>query len=249
MLASIDLLEMGLALCLGLSAFVCLFDRHVARATCAFVVFALLMVLVWGWLGAPWLALVEFVLGVLLTGATLFYALGAFGYHPRYFSFHELTGSDLWPRFGFFRRVSSSSRHIDTFRGPVSHRLARAVLTVAWCFMVGAVLRLVMPGMAYAPSEHPLMLVAVLIVGTAMGAFALHRHRLRRLIAFNVLGSSVFLLMTGLAGTVEGAQALVGVALMIAWLGSLLGALVIRQLRAHEGEADQEDLQHPERAQ
>ncbi|WP_447553683.1 hydrogenase subunit MbhD domain-containing protein [Vreelandella sp. EE22] len=227
MLASIDLMEAGLALCLALAALVCLFDRHVARATCAFVLFALLMALAWWWLGAPWLALAEVGLGALLTGASLFYALGAWGHGLRYLCLRDVS-------------LRHPTTAFDTFRGPLSHRFARGVLTLAWCVMVGAVIRIVMPGMAYAPSEHPLMLVAVLLVGTAMGAFALHRHRLRRLLAFNVLGSGVFLLMTGLAGTIEGAQALVGVGLMVAWLGSLLGALLIRHLHVHEDEAQQE---------
>ncbi|UYF98982.1 MULTISPECIES: hypothetical protein [unclassified Halomonas] len=223
MLASIDLWEAGLAACLALAALVCLFDRHVARATCAFLAFSLAMTLAWWWLGAPWLALLELVLGVLLTGTALFYALGAF------------THGFSW------RAFQRESHHVDTFQGPVSHRFARAALTLAWCVMIGAVIRLVVPGMAYSLSEHPLMIVAVLMVGTAMGAFALHRHRLRRLLAFNVLGSGVFLLMTGLAGTEEGAQALVGVGLVIAWFGSLLGALLIRHLHSHEDEAGEED--------
>ncbi|MFG6667097.1 DUF4040 domain-containing protein [Halomonas sp. HNIBRBA4712] len=225
MLASIDPWETALAVCLALATLVCLFDRHVLRATVAFIALALFMVLAWAWLGAPWLALAELALGVLLTGAALFYALGAF---------HR----------GLARRaLGRKSPHIDTFQGPVSHRFARGALTLAWCVMVGAVIRLVVPGMAYAPSEHPLMLVAVLMVGTAMGAFALHRHRLRRLLAFNVLGSGVFLLMIGLAGAHEGAQALVGVGLFIACVGTLLGALLIRHLHSHDDEANQEDIQ------
>lgn len=229
MLASIDLWEGALALLLGLAALVCLFDRHVLRAAWAFGVFALLMTLAWAWLGAPWLAAAELVLGVLLTGASLFHALGAFEGRFSRFSFRDMARLErAYP--------------IDTFRGPMSHRLTRALLTLAWCVMVGAVIRIVMPAMTYAPSEHPLMLVAVLLVGTAMGAFALHRHRLRRLLAFNVLGSGVFLLMVGLAGTMEGAQALVAVGLLIAGLGSLAGALLIRRLRAHEDDADDEHM-------
>ncbi|WP_252107051.1 MULTISPECIES: hypothetical protein [unclassified Halomonas] len=234
MLASIDLLEIGLSLCLGAAALVCLFDRHVGRATNAYVAFALSLVLAWLWLGAPLLALIELVLGGLVTGASLFYALGALDARRRGLRFHVTS-------------LRRHGPHIDTFRGPVSHRLARTLLTVAWCGMVGAVIRLVMPEMAYNPSEHPLMLVAVLLVGLAMGAFALHRHRLRRLLAFNVLGSGVFLLVVGLAGTAEGSQALVGVGLLVASLGSLLGAVLIRELNAHEDEASQEQAGAPGR--
>mgnify|MGYP002647924075 CR=1 FL=1 len=99
----------------------------------------------------------------------------------------------------------------------------------------GAALRYLLPDMAYSLSEHPLMLAAVVMVSAAMGAFALHRHWLRRLMAFNVLGSGVFLLLAGMAGPLPNAQALIGVGLLIAWLGTLLGVLLIRHLLQLEG--------------
>lgn len=218
MIASSTLLEGGLALCLCVVALACLFDRHLLRASCLFVVFALLMTLAWWWLGAPWLALAELVLGALLTGASFFYALRMF------------PSDTETPTRG--RRVT----YYDNLRGSWHHGLARALLALAWCLMMGGAIRYVMPEMAYSPTEHPLVLAAVFIAATAMGAFALHRHLLRRLLAFNILGSGVFLLLAGMAGTVEGAQALVSVGLTIAWLGSLLGALLIRHLLLLEGE-------------
>ncbi|MDP3535532.1 DUF4040 domain-containing protein [Halomonas sp. M1] len=218
MIASSILLEGGLALCLCVVALACLFDRHLLRASCLFVVFALLMTLAWWWLGAPWLALAELVLGALLTGASFFYAL-------RMFPSDAETSTRG-------RRVT----YYDNLRGSWHHGLARAFLALAWCLMMGGAIRYVMPEMAYSPTEHPLVLAAVFIAATAMGAFALHRHLLRRLLAFNILGSGVFLLLAGMAGTVEGAQALVSVGLAIAWLGSLLGALLIRHLLLLEGE-------------
>lgn len=218
MIASSTLLEGGLALCLCVVALACLFDRHLLRASCLFVVFALLMTLAWWWLGAPWLALAELVLGALLTGASFFYAL-------RMFPSDTETSTRG-------RRVT----YYDNLRGSWHHGLARAFLALAWCLMMGGAIRYVMPEMAYSPTEHPLVLAAVFIAATAMGAFALHRHLLRRLLAFNILGSGVFLLLAGMAGTVEGAQALVSVGLTIAWLGSLLGALLIRHLLLLEGE-------------
>lgn len=218
MIASSTLLEGGLALCLCLVALACLFDRHLLRASGLFVVFALLMTLSWWWLGAPWLALAELVLGALLTGGSFFYALRMFP-----------CDAEMSTR---GRRVT----YYDNLRGSWHHGLARALLALAWCLMMGGAIRYVMPVMAYSPTEHPLVLAAVFIAATAMGAFALHRHLLRRLLAFNILGSGVFLLLAGMAGTVEGAQALVSVGLTIAWLGSLLGALLIRHLLLLEGE-------------
>ena len=219
MIASSTLLEGGLALCLCVVALACLFDRHLLRASSLFVLFALLMTLAWWWLGAPWLALAELVLGALLTGASFFYAL-------------RMLPSDVDPS-PHGRRVS----YYDNLQGIWHHGVARALLALAWCLMMGGAIRYVMPVMAYSPAEHPLVLAAVFIAATSMGAFALHRHLLRRLLAFNILGSGVFLLLAGMAGTVEGAQALVSVGLAIAWLGSLLGAVLIRHLLLLEGES------------
>lgn len=101
--------------------------------------------------------------------------------------------------------------------------------------MVGAAIRYVIVDMAFSPSEHPLLLAGVLIAASALGAFALHRHLLRRLLAFNLLGSGVFMLLAGVAGTSAAAQALISVGLLVAWLGSMLGALLIRQLLHLEG--------------
>lgn len=218
MIASSTLLEGGLALFLCIVALACLFDRHLLRASCLFVGFALLMTLAWWWLGAPWLALAELVLGALLTGASFFYAL-------------NVCPSRL--------KTSTGDRHLtcyDNVRVSWHHGLTRALLALAWCLMMGGAIRYVMPAMAYSPAEHPLVLAGVFIAASGMGMFALQRHLLRRLLAFNVLGSGVFLLLAGMAGTAEAVQVLVGVGLTIAWLGSLLGALLIRHLRYSEGE-------------
>ncbi|HSP31654.1 MAG TPA: hypothetical protein VLO13_06560, partial [Halomonas sp.] len=45
----------------------------------------------------------------------------------------------------------------------------------------------------------------------------------------------VFMLLAGVAGTSASAQALISVGLFVAWLGSMLGALLIRQLLYLEG--------------
>ncbi|WP_249978606.1 Na(+)/H(+) antiporter subunit B [Vreelandella olivaria] len=220
MIASFVLLEGVVALCLGAAALVCLFDRHLLRASCLFVVFALFMALAWLLLGAPWLALVEVVLGVVFTGACFFYALGVF------------SPGTTYPAYNI-----DAMNYYDYSRDSCSHGVTRVLLALAWCLMMGGAIRYVMPEMVYSPTEHPLVLASIVIAATAMGAFAFHRHLLRRLLAFNILGSSVFLLLAGMAGTVEGAQALISVGLSIAWLGSLLGALLIRYLLMFDHDA------------
>ncbi|MGS2744387.1 hydrogenase subunit MbhD domain-containing protein [Halomonas sp. LS-001] len=224
MVASIDYAESGLALCLVAAALACLFDRHLKRASGLFLLFALLMSLSWWQLGAPWLALAELVLGLVLTGGSFFYALKA------------------------FPATVEKAPHYDRSHHRWSHGVARAVLALAWSVMIGGAIRFLLPDMAYSLTEHPLIIAAVIIVATAMGVFALHRHMLRRLMAFNVLGSGVFLLLAGMAGTMPGAQALISVGLTIAWLGTLLGVLLIRQLVLLEGvlslESDSDAARH-----
>lgn len=224
MIASIDYAESGLALCLVAAALACLFDRHLKRASSLFLLFALLMSLSWWQLEAPGLALAELLLGLVLTGGSFFYALNAFP-----------ATADKLP-------------HYDRSRHHLSHRVARAGLALAWSVMIGGAIQFLLPDMVYSLTEHPLIIAGVIIVATAMGAFALHRHMLRRLVAFNVLGSGVFILLAGMAGTRPGAQALISVGLTIAWLGTLLGVLLIRQLVSLEGvlvlESDSDAARH-----
>lgn len=211
MIASFDAIETLLALCLTVAALACLFDRHLVRASCFFVVFAITMTLAWWLLGAPWLAAAELLLGVVLTGACFFYALG------------------------MFPPNASPTLTRDSFHEPWSRAVARLILALGWFVMVGAAIRYVIADMVYSPTEHPLLLAGVVITACALGAFALYHHLLRRLLAFNILGSGVFMLLAGLAGTTGAAQALITVGLSIAWLGTMLAALLIRQLLHLEG--------------
>ncbi|MFB9866418.1 hydrogenase subunit MbhD domain-containing protein [Vreelandella sulfidaeris] len=211
MIASHDAVDVVLALCLTMAALVCLFDRHMVRACRVFVVFAAAMTLAWWRLEAPWLAVVELALGVGLTGLCFFYALGR-----------------------VYADAQFSLKH-DHFREPWSRVVIRVVLALAWFVFVGAAIRYVMADMVYSPTEHPLLLAGVIITATALGAFALHQHLVRRLLAFNLLGSGVFMLLAGVAGTSLAAQALISVGLLVACLGSILGALLIRQLLRLEG--------------
>ena len=208
---ALDAIEVLLALFLTALALVCLFDRHLVRACYSFVAFAVAMTLAWWQLGAPWLVVAELLLGVVLTGLCFFYALGRL-----------LPGA-------------SPPLQRDTFSEPWSRLAIRLLLALAWFVMVGAAIRYVIVDMAFSPSEHPLLVSGVLIAACALGAFALNRHLLRRLLAFNLLGSGVFMLLAGVAGTSPSAQALISVGLLVAWLGTMLGALLIRQLLHLQG--------------
>ncbi|QNI02175.1 hypothetical protein HXW73_04070 [Halomonas sp. SH5A2] len=225
MIASLDATEAMLALCLIVGALACLYDRHLVRACCFFVAFALTMTIAWWYFGAPWLAVVELSLGVILTGLSLFYALGLF-----------LPGG-------------SSPLERDTFSNTWPRKVARVFLVLGWLVMLGSVIRFAIPGMVNLPLEQPLLLAGVVIIASALGAFALHRHLVRRLLAFNILGSGVFMLLVGVAGPTAAAQALISVGLCVAWLGSMLAALLIQQLVYLAGaDSMRGDDDHRERA-
>lgn len=206
MIASFDAIETVLALCLVVAALACLYDRHLVRACCFFVAFALSMTIAWWHFGTPWLAVAELLLGVILTGLSLFYALGLFASGD----------SPLLKR--------------DTFSDARPRKMARVLLVLGWLIMLGSVIRFAITDMINTPVEQPLLLAGVVIIANALGAFALHRHLVRRLLAFNILGSGVFMLLAGVAGPSAAAQALISVGLCVAWLGSVLSAVLIQQL-------------------
>lgn len=195
------------------TAAACLLDRHLARACLAFVAFALVMALTWWQLGAPWLAAAEALLGALLTGAALFHALGRAGEVPR------LPRCDETP---------------PTSVG-ATWRLAGVL---AWLVLTALAVNWLLGGRGLWPARSAvasLVPAGLLVMALGLWAFAHHRHLLRRLLAFNVLGSGVFLLLAGLAGTAPEVQGLILVGLAVALVGSVLGALLLRRLHALEG--------------
>lgn len=203
-----------LAVLLLLTALACLVDRCLRRACRSFVCFALLMALTWWQLGTPLLAVVEAVLGALLTGFSLFFALG-FGAH------HRLP-----------RR--------DTLPGAAPSGLGAWLLPLAWWMMAAAASLLLVDDVGTSLPEAlaalgSLTMAGLAIIGLGLWAFTRHRHLLRRLLAFNVLGSGVFLVLVGVAGPRMEAQALILAGLIVALLGSLLGASLIRRLFVLDG--------------
>ncbi|KAA0010106.1 hypothetical protein F0A17_19090 [Billgrantia pellis] len=76
------------------------------------------------------------------------------------------------------------------------------------------------------------------LLGLGLWAFALHRHLIRRLLGFNVIGTGIFLILVSLADETERAAAhgLIITGLVVAMLGTALGALLIRRLEALEAQ-------------
>ncbi|WP_083651560.1 hydrogenase subunit MbhD domain-containing protein [Vreelandella massiliensis] len=204
--------ETVLALMLIGASWATLFDRLLLRACVMFVVFALALTLAWWLLEAPWLALAELLLGAVLTPAALFYALGVLP-----------LGSPLLPKRDW---------RVETW----PHAGVRVLLALGWLVLLLLALYTLTPTFSDVFEESPLMVAGAIMVASGLGAFALHRHSLRRLLAFNVLGSGVFLLLAGLAGTLIKAQALIMVGLLVAWLGTLLGSLLIRRIYWLQGQ-------------
>lgn len=190
----------------------CLLDRHLRRACLVFIVFALVMSLTWWQLGTPWLAAGEALLGSLLTGAALLHGLGRAGDVPR-----------LEPRDTTVHRGGEA---------PVRWFAALGWLILTALAMAGLLVteRLSLD----AAGTLALVPFAMVVIALGLWAFAHHRHLLRRLLAFNVLGSGVFLLLAGLAGHGPEVQGLILVGLAVALVGSVLGVLLLRRLHALE---------------
>jgi multicomponent Na+:H+ antiporter subunit C len=76
-------------------------------------------------------------------------------------------------------------------------------------------------------------LVGALLVAIAFMAFAAHTHVLRRLLAFNVMGTGSFLLLVGLAQHVRGVdpvpQALVLTGIVVAVASTALALVLFRR--------------------
>ncbi|MFY0990105.1 hydrogenase subunit MbhD domain-containing protein [Halomonas sp. C05BenzN] len=213
MSALVVLVQAGLLVALAVA---CLVDRRLARACLAFVGFALLMALAWWRLGAPWLGLAEALLGALLTGGALFHALGRDSREP-----------------------GPAAR--DVFRRPWRQMPARLAAPLAWLALVAMGMGLPLDAVEVAGpaggGRQPLLVAGLAIMTLGLWAFAVHAHLLRRLLAFNVLGSGVFLLLAGIAGPRAEVQALILVGLVVALLGTLLGVALIRRLHHLAGRA------------
>ncbi|SEM15522.1 hydrogenase subunit MbhD domain-containing protein [Halomonas daqiaonensis] len=192
----------------------CLLDRHLLRACLAFIAFALLMALAWWRLDSPWLALVEATLGALLTGITLLHGLGRLG-----------------------SRSSLPLR--DRERRPRQQATARWLAALVWLTLAGAAVWGVSGNSELAASVEVtrwvLLATGLTIMALGLWAFAHHLHLLRRLLAFNVLGSGIFLLLAGLAGPAVEVQGLILVGLVVSLIGSVLGVALLRRLHAQDG--------------
>jgi multicomponent Na+:H+ antiporter subunit C len=92
---------------------------------------------------------------------------------------------------------------------------------------------------------------ALVILGLA--GFMLHRHLIRRLLAFNLTGSGCFLVMTGLAQQAQGVdavpQALVLTGIVVAVSATALALVLIRRwyhLTGHTGLPEDNEPEAPQ---
>ncbi|MGR2739697.1 hypothetical protein ACUY1T_14710 [Billgrantia sp. Q4P2] len=84
------------------------------------------------------------------------------------------------------------------------------------------------------PPFEEMSLAAILLLLAASSLF--DRHLLRRLLAFNIIGTGIFLILMSLVGqnAMAAAHGLVVTGLLVALLGTALGALLIRRLERLE---------------
>ena len=198
-------LDALLALAMVALAALVLLDRHLVRACAWFVAFAVSVALTWWRVGFAWLALLELLLGALLTGAFLFYALDV----------------KLW--------AGAPQVRLARWRDPVPLTWRRGLLRLLPALAVLAMLGMALASLA--DTSGPLRAGGLGLIGLGLWAFALHRHLLRRLLAFNVIGTGIFLILMGLVGDRHPAAGygLVVTGLLVALLGTALGALLIRR--------------------
>lgn len=208
-----DIVSLALAVTLAILAWCCLIDRRLARACAVFILYSLLVSLTWWLLGAPWLALAEALISALLTGMALMHALVG------KVSLHRLPAVD------------------DRLR-PRGQILSRGMATLCWPILVGLAIWFLLDGSRMLSVSdlyrQPLLPAGLVIMTLGLWAFSGHAHLLRRLLAFNVLGSGIFLILAGLTGLRDEAQVLIVTGLLVALAGSVLGATLIRRLHASE---------------
>ncbi|MGY6567032.1 NADH-quinone oxidoreductase subunit K [Billgrantia aerodenitrificans] len=204
------LLDALLALTMVALAASALLDRQLVRACSWFVAFAVSVALTWWSVGFAWLALLELLLGALLTGAFLFHALDV----------------KLW--------AGVPRRRLVRWRDPVPLTWRRGLLRLLPALAVLAMLGMALVSLA--DSTGPLQVSGLVLIGLGLWAFVLHRHLLRRLLAFNIIGTGIFLILMGLVGEQHPAagHGLVVTGLLVALFGTALGALLIRRLSALE---------------
>lgn len=204
----------SLALILVMLAGCCLVDRRLARACAVFVLFSLMMSVTWWLQGARWLALAEGLISALLTGAALM---------------HALVGKASLPRLPA----------VDHRLRPRVQRISRGMVSLCWPTLVSLAVWCLLDGNAMLSARdlyrQPLLPAGLVIMTLGLWAFAGHAHLLRRLLAFNVLGSGIFLILATLTGLRDEAQVLIVTGLLVALAGSALGATLIRRLHASEG--------------
>lgn len=90
-------------------------------------------------------------------------------------------------------------------------------------------------------------LTGAVLIGIALAAMILQPHLLKKLMAFNVLGGGIFLILIGLAprGSADAAdpvaQALVLTGIVVAVAATALGLAMMRRLHAATGRAGLDD--------
>lgn len=197
----------------GTLACCCLIDRRLARACAVFILYSLMMSATWWLLGARWLALAEALISALLTGMALM---------------HALAGKASLPRLPA----------VDDRLRPRGQTLSRGLASLCWPVLVGLAIWFLLDGSRMLSVRdfyrQPLLPAGLVIMTLGLWAFAGHAHLLRRLLAFNILGSGIFLILAGLTGLRDEAQVLIVTGLLVALVGTVLGATLIRRLHAVE---------------
>ena len=165
-----------LAALIGVAAIIVVLVRDFRKTAGLFFAFCLLMAVAWVRLKLPWLGAVEVAIGALMTGWVVHHALGLLPGYPG----PDTAGghSKPFPRAGIIMPLAGSI----VFMGLLAASAYLFPHPLPW-------------------SEYTWYTVAGIMSAVA-GFFSLtrHRHLLDRVLAFNVLGSGIFLLTVCFAG-------------------------------------------------
>lgn len=177
------------------------------KASVFFFLFCLLMAAAWVRLGLYRLGAVEIGIGVLMTGFVAWRALGRLPGHP---------GPDTSP----VRPVEAMpAALLLSLAGSVGFMGILSVPAV-WFFLDAPLSAYTVYGLAGIPAA-----------GAGFFSLVWHRNLLRRLFAFNVLGSGVFLLIVSFAAKqarpIDVPFVMVSAGLIVAFLASLMVVIVI----------------------
>lgn len=204
-----DVLDTVIALMIALFAIIVVLMPDFRKTVGLFLGFCILMAVAWVRLRTPLLGAAEICIGALMTGYVLWYALGL------------LPGFPEPDTYNLKQLISRPSHLIMPLSGVVVFMGLLGI--AAWPFFQD-----------FSWYRYSLYANAgIPVAGAGLFGLAYHRDLLRRVFAFNVFGSGIFLLIVCFAGTTSFPMNvpvfMVTAGLVVAFFASLMVVMLIRR--------------------